>query len=77
MTVCTICGRVVSNEGDYCRYHQEALAGLKLSYERWREASGVSWEEYIDKLCQIDETGRWVLDVAEQIRSGDDPSAPT
>ena len=77
MTFCTICGRVALNESNLCRYHQDALDSLRSSYERWRETSGVSWEEYIEKLCQIDESGRWVLDVAEQIRSGDDLSAPT
>lgn len=77
MTFCSICGRSSSNESDFCRYHQEALDSLQSSYERWRKASAVSWEEYIEKLCQIDETGRWVLDVAEQIRSGDDLSTPT
>ena len=77
MTFCTICGRVALKESDLCRYHQDALDSLKSSYELWRKASEVIWEEYIEKLCQIDETGRWVLDVAEQIRSGDDLSTST
>ncbi|MFW9834449.1 MAG: hypothetical protein ACFFEK_10670 [Candidatus Thorarchaeota archaeon] len=77
MTFCKICGRPVVEEKYLCQYHQDALDGLKLSYEAWKKASGISWEEYIDKLCQIDETGQWVLDVAELIRSGDDLSAPT
>ena len=77
MTFCTICGRVALKESDYCNYHQDALDNLKSSYEHWSKASGVSWEEYIEKLCQIEETGRWVLDVVEQIRSGDDLSTPT
>jgi hypothetical protein len=65
------------SDGDLCRYHQEALENLKSSYKQWKDANGVSWEEYVEKLCQIDETGRWVLDVAEQIRSGDVLSEPT
>jgi hypothetical protein len=77
MTFCTICGRVAVNDSDYCRYHQEAFDNLQSSYEIWRKASGASWEEYIWMLCQIDETGRWVRDVAEQIKPGDAPSAPT
>ena len=77
MTFCTICGRAVLKECDYCNYHQDALDNLKSSYEHWRKVSGVSWEEYIEKLCQIEETGRWVLEVAEQIKSGDDLSTPT
>ncbi|MBY8996708.1 MAG: hypothetical protein KGD60_03165 [Candidatus Thorarchaeota archaeon] len=77
MSFCTICGRVAWNKSDFCRYHKEALDGLQSSYELWRKASELSWDEYIEKLCQIDETGRWVLDVAEQIRSGDGLSTPT
>jgi hypothetical protein len=77
VSFCTICGRVALNESDFCRYHQEALDSLQSSYERWRTASEASWEEYIKKLCQIEETGRWVLDVAEQIKSEDDLSTPT
>ena len=77
MTFCTICGRASLNESDYCQYHQEALNNLRSSYEHWKKASGASWEEYIEKLCEIEETGRWVFDVAEQIRSGNDLSKPT
>jgi hypothetical protein len=65
------------NESNLCRYHHEALDNLKAAYELWRDASGASWEEYIETLCQIDETGQWVVDVAEQIRSGDAPSTQT
>ena len=77
MTFCTICGRVASDKTDFCRYHQEALDNLQSSFENWRKASGVSWEEYIEQLCQLDETGRWVHEVAEQIRSGDGLSTMT
>jgi hypothetical protein len=77
VTFCVICGRTAVNGSDYCRYHQDALDNLQSAYEHWRNANEVSWEEYIERLCQIEETGRWVLDVAEHIKSGDDLSAPT
>ncbi len=77
MTFCKICGRSVVKEGVLCQYHQNAMDNLHSSYENWKKASGASWKQYIEKLCQIDETGRWVLDVAELIRSGDNLSAPT
>jgi len=77
VTFCSICGRASSNESEFCRYHQEARDCLQSSYERWRKACGVSWEEYIERLCQISETGLWVLEVAEQIRSGNGPSITT
>ena len=77
MTLCEICGRTVLKESEYCHYHQEALDNLQSSYENWKKASGVSWNEYIEILCQIEETGRWVHDVAEIIKSRDDLSTPT
>ncbi|MFW9836948.1 MAG: hypothetical protein ACFFE7_05470 [Candidatus Thorarchaeota archaeon] len=65
------------NEDGYCRYHQDALDNLQSSYEVWRQTSGVSWDEYIDSICELEETGRWVREVAEQIRSGDGPAGLT
>lgn len=77
MKLCTICGRNVLEKKEYCRYHQQALENLTASYEGWKDASGVSWEEYIERLSEIEETGRWIRDMAEQIRSEDGPSART
>jgi hypothetical protein len=77
VTFCTICGRLAVNGIDLCRYHHEALDNLKEAYELWRDASSLSWEEYIDTLCQLEETGQWVFDVANQIRSGYVPSTQT
>jgi hypothetical protein len=77
MTFCIICGRDIETGNDFCRYHQEALDNLRSSFENWRKACDVNWDEYIDLLCQIEETGRWVREVAEQIRSGNGPSTTT
>jgi hypothetical protein len=71
---CKICGRDSSSENGYCKYHQEALENLQAAYEDWKKASGVSWEEYIESICRIDEAGQWVHDVAEQIMSEGGPS---
>jgi len=75
--LCTICGREALREGSLCRYHQEALDNIHSSFESWRKANGLSWEEYIEVLCEIDETGQWVREVAEQIKSENDPSKET
>lgn len=77
MSSCSICGRVVVDGSVFCHYHEEALDNIRSSYENWRKASDVSWEEYIQLLRQIDETGRWVREVAEEIKLEDDSSAPT
>ena len=77
MTFCPICGRDVSERSEFCRYHQEAFNNLQSTFEIWKKASEMNWEEYLNKLCQIDETGQWVREVAEKIRSEGDPSTMT
>jgi len=72
MTNCGICGRGTS-DNELCRYHLEASNNLRVAYEGWKEATGINWEEYIVKIAQIEETGRWVIDVIEYITSQDDP----
>ncbi len=72
MTNCGICGRDTS-EDELCRYHHEASNNLSAAYEGWKEATGINWEDYLVRISQIEETGRWVLDVIEYIMSQDDP----
>lgn len=73
MTNCGICGRDASDD-ELCRYHHEALNNLRIAYEGWKKATGINWEDYMVKVAQIEETGRWVIDVIEHITSQNDPS---
>ncbi|MFW9805296.1 MAG: hypothetical protein ACFFFK_01045 [Candidatus Thorarchaeota archaeon] len=77
MTFCKICDRITLKENSLCQYHQTALENVHSAYESWKSASGINWEEYIEKLYELEETGQWILDVIEQIRSGDDLSIRT
>ncbi|MHA2118665.1 MAG: hypothetical protein ACW98J_07075 [Candidatus Thorarchaeota archaeon] len=61
------------SDDELCRYHQEAFSNLKTAYEGWKKATGMNWEEYIGKIVQIEETGRWVVDVIEHITQQGDP----
>jgi hypothetical protein len=72
MTNCGICGRETSDD-ELCRYHHEASNNLRAAYEGWKKATGINWEDYLDRISQIEETGRWVIDVIEHITSQDDP----
>jgi hypothetical protein len=41
-------------------------------YELWREACGVSWEEYLSDIVNNVFTGEWAKEVAEYlIKSGE------
>jgi hypothetical protein len=72
VTSCEICGRDASDD-ELCRYHLEALNNLKTGYDGWKKATGMNWEDYMEKIVHIEETGRWVLDVIERIKQQDDP----
>ena len=72
MTKCEICGRDVI-DGDLCRYHIDALNNLRTVYDGWKNAANVSWKEYLVRLEQIEETGRWVVEVIEYVRQQDVP----
>jgi len=69
---CQICGRK-SDGKDLCEYHQTALANLKFAYEIWAEAEGhLAWEEYINQVYELEETGRWIKEIIENIMSQND-----
>jgi len=72
VTKCSICGRGIEAK-DLCRYHLEALGNLRGAYDGWNTASGLSWNEYLEQLEQLDETGRWIIDVIEYVRQQDNP----
>lgn len=68
---CAACSR--ETEEKYCRYHMRALEQLKSHYARWVDAyGGVSWQEYLQKLCKMEETGAWLKEVilAEMKKEG-------
>ncbi len=72
MTKCVICSRdVVDN--DLCRYHLEALNNLRMAHDGWKKATGLDWENYMEKLVLIEETGRWVIDVIEHLKKRNGP----
>jgi hypothetical protein len=80
MTKCAACNRDASSAGDndnnnnnntkksYCIYHLRAVEQLKSHYSYWMDAysSGISWQEFLARLLDMDETGQWVKDVIRE-----------
>jgi hypothetical protein len=62
---CSVCHRDVIAEGKkYCLYHSQAYDSLQKEYKAWVNAyGGISWETYMKKLLDLDQTGDWVKDV--------------
>lgn len=62
---CAACSRDAKDK--YCKHHMRALEQLKSHYGRWADAyGGVSWQDYLQKLSKMEETGSWVKEVIEQ-----------
>ena len=69
MTECPICGR--DRQEKFCSYHQTAFDNMKEMHTKWETAAGFSWEDYLDKIGQLEDTGRWIREVIEFITQQD------
>ncbi len=69
MNKCYICNR--ESEESLCAYHKLAYEALRDNYEVWRKAYGdITWKEYIARVYERSETGRWVKDVIKHELEG-------
>ena len=65
MAKCRACSRDASLNA-FCSYHAQAYDALKKNYDLWCDAydkDKISWEEYLERLLELKETGSWVKDV--------------
>ena len=69
MSVCPICGR--EKQDMFCPYHQTAFGNLEEMHAKWEAAAGLSWEDYLDKISDLESTGRWIREVIEFITQQD------
>ena len=69
MTECPICGR--DRQEKFCSYHQTAFDNTKEMHTKWETAADLSWEDYLDKIGQLEDTGRWIREVIEFITQQD------
>jgi hypothetical protein len=66
MTACRLCKRECAPASDFCAYHLAAKKNLDSAYKQWSEAyGGMAWKEYLRRVTQSSETGRWAKEVAE------------
>ncbi len=62
---CLICSRATS--GKYCEYHCKSFDKLVSGYESWKRALGeISWENYLRKLLELQETGSSIRDIIQK-----------
>ena len=68
---CLVCG-MHADEGGLCFKHRAAAKSLEESYRYWREAFGISFEEYLKKVKERPETGAWVKELIDYVlKTGD------
>ncbi|MFQ6075715.1 MAG: hypothetical protein ACE5Z5_06240 [Candidatus Bathyarchaeia archaeon] len=64
---CAVCGRRAEEE--YCSIHKGAYKNVLRSYEEWKRAMDVGWEEYLKMLTENPNTGLWALEVCQHLTS--------
>ena len=67
MNVCSVCGREVVEDSEFCVYHRHALDNLRATFDDWKRALVIDWKEYLNRMHKLDETGRWVREIAEHL----------
>ncbi len=67
MNVCSVCGREVAEDSEFCVYHRHALDNLQATFDDWKRALEIDWKEYLNRVHKLDETGIWVREVAEHL----------
>lgn len=66
--VCEVCKRV--GKGTFCEYHAKAYYNIIEQYKYWKEAyEELTWEEYLTKLIENPENGKWVKELAKYLIS--------
>ena len=62
---CKVCGKEAKNK--YCELHEKAYTSIMEKFEIWKNAAGLSWEQYLNELVKNPFTGTWAKEVAEQL----------
>jgi hypothetical protein len=61
---CAACHRKALPDSKYCLHHKQASDNMLSHYKAWVNAyGGISWEDFMDKLLKLKETGSWVKEV--------------
>ena len=64
---CKVCNRETDAEVDFCVFHSKAYQSVANSYDVWKKALGLSWEEYLSVIEKNSLTGEWAKEVAKYL----------
>jgi hypothetical protein len=69
---CKICNREVEDNG-FCVLHLKAYNNIIEKFVFWKQASNISWAEYLIELQKNSLTGEWAKEVTKHlIKEGTD-----
>ena len=61
---CVACQRKALPDSRYCLHHKKASDSMADHYRAWVDAyGGISWEDFLNRLSKMPETGSWVKEV--------------
>jgi len=63
---CKVCNREM-DKVDFCLFHFKAYQSVTNSYDVWKKALGLSWEEYLNVIEKNSLTGEWAKEVAKYL----------
>jgi len=61
-----VCNRE-TDKVDFCVFHFKAYQSVTNSYDVWKKALGLSWEEYLSVIEKNSLTGEWAKEVAKYL----------
>jgi hypothetical protein len=62
---CIVCDREALDA--YCGFHDKAYRNVVQKFEDWKQATGISWKQYLKELVENPYTGAWAKEVAEHL----------
>lgn len=74
MTECPICKRKVVQGSEFCEYHGIASENVHNTFDSWTAAMKISWEDYLIRLMDEENLGKFARDVVEYLIQQDDSS---
>ena len=63
---CKVCNRE-TGKVDFCAFHSKAYQIITNSFDVWKNAFGLSWEEYLSEIGKNSLTGEWAKEVAKYL----------
>lgn len=64
---CQICSEKRVKDSVYCEKHLLAYENLKKQYPYWKNAFQISWQEYLRRVAENENTGQWAKEVADYL----------